>query len=404
MADGERVTYAQIFRNREFRALFISRTLSTVGDYVARAALVIAVYTQTGSEALMGLTFALSTLPDLIGGPLLGGLADRYPRRAVMIATDVGRAALLLGMAIPGVPLLGLWALLFAIRLLDAPFGSAYQATMAVVLPGRQLVKGSAVTQLVNHLSYTVGYATGGLVVGLVGLSTVLVLNAATFCLSAVVIVLGVLSRPATAGADIARSWFGSARTAVRYIVERPRLRLIMLFAVPIAATVVCATLAAPYAALISGDTAVAGVLMGAGPAGIVLGLWVLPSLITHQGPRHVLLLSVMSCAPLLLFAGVPGVVAATALMVLSGACLYFWIPLAAEFTQAVPDHMRGQAVGLLTTMMRATQGISILLFGLAAQFASSATVIAASGAVGAVVALVLSVAWSRTERKPMPT
>lgn len=81
-----RVTYADIFGEREFRALFVSRALSTVGDYIARAALVIAVFSETGSTALMGVTFALTTLPDLIGGPVLAGLADRFPRRAVMVA------------------------------------------------------------------------------------------------------------------------------------------------------------------------------------------------------------------------------------------------------------------------------------------------------------------------------
>src|SRR4051794_27834040 len=101
----DRVSYADIFGEREFRALFASRALSTIGDYVARAALVITVFAETRSAALMGITFALSTLPDLIGGPMLAGLADRFPRRAVMVAADLGRAVLLLCMAVPGVPL-----------------------------------------------------------------------------------------------------------------------------------------------------------------------------------------------------------------------------------------------------------------------------------------------------------
>ncbi|MEV4111050.1 MFS transporter [Nonomuraea sp. NPDC049695] len=180
----DRVTYADIFGRREFRALFISRALSTIGDYVARAALVITVFAETGSTALMGVTFALTSLPDLIGGPVLAGLADRFPRRAVMVAADLGRALLLLIMAIPGLPLVALWALLFAIRLLDQPFSSAYISTMSVVLPGMRLVKGSAVTQLVNHVAYTVGYGLGGVISALTGLSVVLVFNATTFVLS----------------------------------------------------------------------------------------------------------------------------------------------------------------------------------------------------------------------------
>ncbi len=404
----DRVTYADIFAEREFRALFISRALSTVGDYVARAALVIAVFADTGSTALMGITFALTSLPDLIGGPVLAGLADRFPRRAVMVAADFSRAALLLVMAIPGLPLYALWGLLFVIRLLDSPFNSAYMSTMSVVLPGKRLVKGSAVTQLVNHVSYTIGYGLGGLIVGLTGLSLVLVFNAATFALSGLAILVGVLARQATAHAGSPTSWLGSTRAAIRYIGAHPKLLLTILFTFPIASTLASETLAAPYATEIGEGPAVAGLLMGSGPAGIVIGLWLLPLLIPDQRTRHVVVLTIISCAPLLLFVAVPGAVLASLLIVVSGIALYYWIPLAADFTQAIPNDMRGQAVGLLTTMMRVTQGIAILAFGLAAQNALSSTVIATSGLIGTVMVVILSVAWVLASRPasiaPAPT
>ena len=399
-ARGDRVTYADIFAVREFRALFISRGLSTIGDYLARAALTIAVFVETGSTALMGITFALTLLPDLIGGPLLGSLADRFPRRAVMVATDVGRALLLLLMAIPGLPLYVLWALLFVIRLLDGPFLSAYHSTMAVVLPGKQeLVKGTAVTQLINHVAYTVGYGLGGLIVGLTGLSLVLVLNAGTFLLSGVVILVGVLTRPATADPDSPPTLLGAASAAIRYIAGHPRLRVIMLFPFPIAISLVCETLAAPYAAQIGHGSAVAGLLMGAAPAGIVLGLWLLPMVMPDQRPGHVMALSIMSTVPLVLFVALPGPVLAAVLVAAAGIPLYFWIPLAAEFAQTVPDEMRGQAMGLMTTTMKVTQGIAILSFGLIAQTAMSSTVIAVSGAIGTVLMIGLSMAWLKAGR-----
>lgn len=315
-----------------------------------------------------------------------------------MIVADCARALLLLVMAIPGVPLVGLWGLLFVVRLLDAPFSSAYLSTMSVVLPGKRLVKGSAVTQIVNHVSYTVGYGAGGLIVALTGLSLVLVFNAATFVLSGVAILLGVLARPATAASTGAsHGWLDSTRVATRYIAARPQLLLTMLFTLPIAATLAVETLAAPYAAQIGNGAVVAGLVMGAGPAGIVIGLGLLPMLIPDQRTRHLVVLSITCCAPLTLFGLVPGPAIAVVLIVISGAALYFWIPLAADYTQAVPDTMRGQAVGLLITAMKVTQGVAILLFGLVAQLAAPSTVIAVSGTVGAIVAGVLSVAWIRT-------
>ncbi|MEU8359232.1 MFS transporter [Nonomuraea sp. NPDC048882] len=252
---------------------------------------------------------------------------------------------------------------------------------------------------LVNHVSYTVGYAFGGVIVALTGLSVVLVFNAATFVLSALAILFGVRVRPATAGTDSSPSWLGSFRTATRYITAHPRLRVIMLFTLPIATCLVSATLAAPYAVQIDHGTAAAGLLMAATPAGIVIGLWLLPQLIPEQRTPHVVVLSAVNCLPLMLFVAVPGVAVAAVLIAISGIALYFWIPLAAEFTQTVPDDMRGQAVGLLTTTMRVTQGIAILIFGLAAQNAMSSTVIAASGAIGTAMVIGMSVAWVRASR-----
>lgn len=396
----DRVTYADIFSGREFRGLFISRVLSTLGDYVARAALVITVFAETRSAALMGITFALTTLPDLIGGPVLAGLADRFPRRLVMVSADLGRALLLLFMAIPGLPLFALWVLLFAIRLLDSPFNSAYISTMSVVLPGKRLVKGSAVTQMVNHVAYTVGYAGGGVIVALTGLSVVLLCNAATFALSGLALLVTIRARAATATrAEDATSWLGSTRAALRYIAAHPRLRVIMLFPFPIATTLVCETLAAPYADQIGHGAVAAGLLMASGTAGIVIGLWILPLLIPDQRAAHVVVLSIISCVPLMLFVAVPPLAVAAALIVVSGIAQYFWIPIAAEFTQTVPDGMRGQAVGLLTTTMRVTQGVGVLTFGLTAQNAVSSGVIAASGAVGTVMVILLSVAWVLANR-----
>lgn len=174
-----------------------------------------------------------------------------------------------------------------------------------------------------------------------------------------------------------------------------------MFFTVPIAATLVVETLGAPYAAQIGGGPAIAGLLMGASPAGIVVGLWLLPQLIPDQRAVHVAVLSVLSGAPLVVFLLVPSAWLACLLVVVGGVALYFWIPLAAEFTQTVPDAMRGQAVGLLTTTMRVTQGLAILTFGLVAQYASPSLVIAVGGALGTALAVVLSAAWARTSEEP---
>src|SRR3712207_3781291 len=91
-------TYREVFAVREFRPRFGTFLLSTAGDELARVALTVLVYQRTNSPLLSALTFAISHLPWLLGGPLLATLADRLPRPRGLISTDVARAGLLAGM------------------------------------------------------------------------------------------------------------------------------------------------------------------------------------------------------------------------------------------------------------------------------------------------------------------
>jgi len=139
-------TFRDVFAVAEFRALWAAQLLSVIGDQLARVALTVLVYDRTRSALLAAVTFVASIVPTFVGGVMLAWLADRYPRRRVMIACDVVRCALVLVMAIPGVPLAGLVTLLFLVTLVSAPFTSARAAIYPDVLAGDRYVMGVAVT------------------------------------------------------------------------------------------------------------------------------------------------------------------------------------------------------------------------------------------------------------------
>ena len=133
---------------REFRPLFGTFLLSTAGDELARVALTVLVFQRTNSPLLSALTFAISHLPWLLGGPVLSALADRLPRHRVLIAADVVRALLLACMAIPGMPLPVLLALLLLVSLCAPPFESARSALMADVLEGDRYAVATSLTNV----------------------------------------------------------------------------------------------------------------------------------------------------------------------------------------------------------------------------------------------------------------
>src|SRR6516164_4749802 len=116
---ASRASYRDVLGAREFRVIFVAHVVSMLGNVVAAVALTVLVYQQTRSPALSASVMALSFLPYLVGGTLLGAATDRLPARRVLVACDLASAALAGCMALPGMPLPALLALLFAAGLLS---------------------------------------------------------------------------------------------------------------------------------------------------------------------------------------------------------------------------------------------------------------------------------------------
>ena len=140
-------TFRDVFAVREFRALWFSEILSIAGDRLALVALTLLVYDRTRSPLLAAATYAAGYVPWVIGGLFLADAADRHPRRSVMVACDAARAVLVAVMALPGVPLWALVALLFATTAFTPAFDSARSAITPDILQGELYPLGAAVMQ-----------------------------------------------------------------------------------------------------------------------------------------------------------------------------------------------------------------------------------------------------------------
>lgn len=392
-------TYREVFGVGEFRALFGAHLASVIGDQFARIALVVLVYQRTGSAALTALTYALTFLPALVAGPLLSGLADRYPRRAVMIWADLVRAVLVALMAVPGMPFVGLCGLLVLVQLLAAPFNAARAATLPLILDGDRYVVASALSNMTYQAAQLVGFVGGGLVVVGVNPSGALLIDAATFALSAVLIRLGVARRPAPSRdtVDGARQgWLGGIAAGGRLVWGDRKLRLLVGLLCVASFPVTAEGLAVPYADALGVGAASVGLLLAADPAGSLIGMAIMDRVRPAWRLRLIRPLSVASCAVLVVVVTQPAIVGMVAVLALSGACSAYLNVVNAEFVRAVPDSQRGQAFGLASTAMRVTQGMAVLAAGVTADLVRPAVVIAAAGAVGAVAAWSMATGWLR--------
>jgi MFS family permease len=399
-AQAEKTTFRDVFAVAEFRALWLAQLLSVVGDQFARVALTVLVFNRTQSALLASVTFVVSVVPAFIGGITLSWLADRHPRRGVMIACDVIRCGLVLVMAIPAVPLAAMVALLFVVTLAGAPFNSARAAIYPDVLDGEKYVLGTAIGLTTIQFAQVIGFAVGGTIVGFFGTRTSLVLDAATFAVSAVIVQGWVRSRPAPAAAareDGGPRGLAGVLAGTRLVFSNRMLRSTMLFGWLAAFYNAPEGVVTPLARDLGGGTLAVGVILAAQALGETSGVlafsrFVPPSArLRFMGP-----LAVATSAVLVLFAWRPNLPESLLILFVSGTCASYQLAANSGFVSAAPQEQRSQAFGLAQGGISLGQGIVMIAAGAAADTRSPALVIAVCGAVGAVLALVLALSWLR--------
>lgn len=396
-----KTTFRDVFAVAEFRALWLAQLLSVAGDQLARVALTVLVYDRTHSAFLAAVTFVTSVVPVFIGGVTLAWLADRYPRRSVMIACDLARCVLVLLMAIRGVPLVVLVVLLFVVTLVGAPFTSARAAIYPDILDRDRYVMGTAVTLTTNQFAQVVGFAAGGAIVGFLGIRTSLLVDAVTYAVSAVIVRVCVrIHSVSPVAAHRSESRSGDFFSGARLVFRDPALRLPMLFGWLAAFYNAPEGVVAPLARSLGGGAVSVGVILAAQAFGETGGALAFSRLVGPETRLRLMgPLAIATSGLLVLFAFRPSLDMSLLVLCASGACASYQLAANAAFVQAAPPHARSQAFGLALGGMSLGQGLVMLLAGAAAGRYAPAEVIAVCGCVGALLAAGIAVGWVRARK-----
>ena len=393
---GRGPSFGEVLGVREFRSLWAAELFSVLGDQLARVALAVLVYQRTSSAALTALTYALTFAPAVLGGALLSGLADRYPRRLVLVVTDLTRAVLAAAMAVPGLPLPALWVIVGMLSMAGAPFKAAQLALLPLILDGERYVVGLSLRQVTGQSAQLVGFACGGLLLAVIEPHVALAANAATFLLSALLIVTGVAHRDAAAPRKDKAEQNG---TGGPLSANRQLLPIVALFCLA-GLFVVPEGVAAPYGAAIGVGSVGVGLLMAADPLGSVLGALLTGLFPIRPSPLSAVALAAGSGLPLIFCAPGPGLVLSIMLWAVSGALsTAYLIQTQALVVTLVPDHRRGRVMGRIATCLYTSQGLAIVAGGLAAEAVGPFRAVAGAGLLGTVIALCVGVWWRRVAR-----
>ena len=392
-----RGTLRELVGLREFRAMWIGSTASTAGDQLAAVALSLLVFERTQSAAWTALTWSLTLFPPLISGPLLGWVADRFPRRTVMVTTAWLQAVLMAAMAIPGMPLWAMIVLLVVVLAISSPYLAAQEASLPHVLPPKRYDDGVALFGTSVDIAQMAGLAAAGFLVAHTNPGIALAINAATFALTAILVQVSVKHRPAADPLGRKKK-DDEPRGALTLMISEPRLRTLLGVRLLAGLAMVPEGLAVPLAASLDAVWAV-GLILAIEPAANVLGVALLFRLVRDPAKRERLIgpLAILSLAPLIMFAFNPNLTWTIVLLVIAGIGGAYHTPARSAWMRLLPDQYRGRAYGIGRAALRSSQGGGMALAGVVAHSIGSITAtIAGAGGIGLLLATHATFAWRR--------
>lgn len=385
----------RLLRNRDFGALVASQAVSAGGDAVSATALPLLVLALTGSGVAMGVVGAVTTLADFAMGILAGALADRGDRKLMMVGADLGRA--ILTALIPLSVLLG-GPTMAVILLVSAPmaalraiFRAGYLAAMPNLVGRSQLARGNAFLEVGVSVAFIVGPAIAGLLVTLIGPGETLALDALSFAISSLALLL--IGRDLRAPADRAPSRIvDDIREGVVHVARHPVLRsVITLFAI---ASALLAPLGPAMTFRVVRDLGLApgafALTVTALGAGTILGSLLATRMGAASNVARVMLAAVALTGTATVLTGViPSFPVIVVLNVISGAAESALVITYVSVRAAnSPDALVGRIASTARVMALALQPIGSLVGGVLIDALGGGTTLAIFGAALAVLAL----------------
>ncbi|MFB8412444.1 MFS transporter [Streptomyces albidoflavus] len=223
-----------VLRNRVYRRLFTAQVVALVGTGLATVALGLLAYDIAGAAAgsVLGTALAIKMVAYVAIAPAIGALADRLPRRALMVGADATRAAVAL--LLPFVDQVWqVYVLIFLLQAASAAFTPTFQAVIPDVLPAeRDYTQALSLSRLAYDLESLFSPALAAALLSLITYNWLFLGTVFGFAASAALVIGAVLPKPAAPTA----AHSGRATAGTRLFLAVPQLRALLALDLAVAA------------------------------------------------------------------------------------------------------------------------------------------------------------------------
>jgi predicted MFS family arabinose efflux permease len=389
-------TYRELFLVPEFTPLFATTAVQVAATTLSGLALSTLVYGATGSPLLAALSMFGASFAQVIGAAALLSASDRLPPRAATAGLALIFALGTATLAIPGLPVTALFAILMALGLVASVGGGVRYGLLSEILPAEGYLLGRSVFNMSVGIMQICGFALGGVLVAAASARGTLLAGAALYLAAAVVARCGLSWRPARAAGrpSFARTWQVNARlwssASRRYIY--------LAMWMPNGLIVGCESLFVPYA------PRHAGFLFACAALGMLAGDTLVGRFVPRRWRERLApWLRLLLAAPYLIFALHPPLPAAAAAIVLASIGYSASLLFQERLMALTPGDVHGQALGLASSGMLTMQGIGAAVAGAVAQGTSAAAAMAVMATASVAVTLALAPGLRSGRSLPAP-
>jgi MFS transporter, DHA3 family, macrolide efflux protein len=297
---------------RTYYVLLVAQAISLLGSQISGLAVSIAIFRQTGHATPLALVAFFSAAPRMLLGGLAGAVADRFDRRRIMLAANVGYVVssglLLASFASGAFQLWHLYALVLGSALCAAIEAPAFQASVIMLVPDSHRDRANAIGMIGGPAAGILAPAIAGLLYAIIGVVGAISLDIASFMVALVALVAVRIPMPAKTvdGLAMRASIWRQAFDGFRYLGARPALLgLCGCFSITSFLVLGVLVLNVPYILDRTGNVALLGVVLGALNFGALAGA-VTMAVWGGTRPRiHTVMLGVTVVGAFLALAGV---------------------------------------------------------------------------------------------------
>lgn len=364
-----------LLRQRNYGLLWFAGAASMLGDYAMLVALPFFIYDLTGSALATGAMFMAQTLPRILLGSVAGVFVDRWDRKKTLVIADLLRGALVLLLLL--VRSADLIWIVYVVAITQATIGQFFVPAKSALMPRlvgeSELVPANALNSLSDNLTRLVGPALGGALYGLVGLPSVVLIDATSFIISGALLALiavpgGTVEARKDEARGVAAVW-GEWIAGLR-IVRQDRILtgLFVMVGIAMINEGILISLLVPFVKdVLGGSAAQLGMLMSAQAIGGVIGGLLIGKVGGRINPlRLMAICGALDGILLLLIINGGSLALALVLIAIAGVPVVgFFVSMQTLAQQRTEDRYRGRVFGAVSTVIALMTLVGILFASL---------------------------------------